>query len=732
MTDANAFSGRPGEIPYDRGHLERQNPFLAAAQILHSPSIDRLDFAKLTTQPWRIIDVASGMLSHVNDAIETNPANPANPRNRLATMRPEVRAEHEENMKRDLVFFKDKQDVWNFAREWHIAASVSDAARVEWERVNPDKVQKVTDAVSSFYSAVAPAIEIEEKTQAELHKAKAIHSLENILTKTKEFVWDEFSDHPVLSGGLVVSAYLVYNMIKNTPLWSATKWGAAIAIGQAYLKQSFGFEITESIAEAMEAVGGKSMAKTFREGRDTVVRTFTGAKDDKAANEFLKNKLELHREGEGAIFDYMLTTSPRQFRDFYNQAKEWQKKRGTIPPFAAQYVLNFAARNNVPKYFQSLPPDQQLDALIETGEEVLTFIAERNQDPDGKPSIISADRGLALLDDLYVSGDYFDFVFSQFKAHFIKEIGTADSGMQDAVNRVLRDYKKVTDGMKQHVINASNDLTMNQVLLLSLDATDRTELLAFDGKGLSPAEALKQFEKTFAATKAYLFNTMPVQAKAIWNAMTNYITKTVPDAIAKEWDKTIKPALKKMGVDKVYASYGKPMVDWVNTKLLPAIADAVDAGRDFVVVEALPAAGAFFEAFRLEAAAGFQIPIDKARDIAQYWTDLHEAYLATEFTLTYDSANKKVTASLPTPNAAHTYQPKLVWKCMNPDGTALPPFLETPSIPVMSSGPNTVDFPLPAIPGVPPGLFKSVDVTFQVSDVAGAHVIDRQQSLRLR
>lgn len=593
-------SGRPSEIPYDRGHMRRVNESLLTSHLRHAirdGEIKYSDFADWQTKPWMAVDFLEGRVSKADESLPANPV----------LQRRSTDVQHLKNFGTDfLAVLADVfgQDALDDLREWAQASKGGDRAREQWEQANPAKKLKAGEAVRAIYATLSPNVEVLENTERNLHATKGLNMVEDVLRGTKEYVWDEFWDHPEMSAGLVVVGYLCYNMIKGKKLWTLVKWGAGITIAGAFLKDKFGIQPAEKAAEIAERVGLPSVANGIRGLRDTAKRGLFGPEGKGTLNGYYEEKLKFNRDNEKYAFRFLLEQNPKQFLEWYDAARKWQvDRRGGEPTGAAvRLVDKMMSSDNLPTHFQRADSSKMAELLLGVTDRVLLHVAQRN----GK---ITVDDGLALLKQKYIDGEYFNLMWDRFDA-FSEDLKKKyqERAVQEQIDNIRADAKKFYEGLARRVQKGSSAIDFMDVLMLE---ADMEALRKYEGPGLTYGNIESAANEFWATTKEKL-TALGEGGKKAWGEIESFFVKTVPLYWNEVWTTKVKPFLGRR-VDDL-----DDLKTWFNADVRPLIDQARARGGQVILDIRNSRLAHVLQQIGIGAADAVQMTIDEAEELGKW------------------------------------------------------------------------------------------------------------------
>jgi len=368
--------------------------------------------------------------------------------------------------------------------------------------------------------------------------SKGLNAVENVLRGTKEYLWDDFWEHPEMSAGLVIMTALVYPMIKDNPIWTYTKWGVATTIGGAFLKRKFNVQPTERLAEVAERLGRQDIADGIRTTVQTMRDVAFGKEGEGTLNHYFYDKLDLHRDAERSAFNHLLQKKPKEFLAWYNEAKQWTLDRRPgratsvrVPTAVANEARAMTRMQNVPDAVKAMNTEQKVDILLEASDKVLAHIAAMN--PTllvTPPGTTNEQKGLALLQKKYIDGSYFNLLWDRFEeANPIPT--TLSPAIQDHLKRIRDEREKFYIGMAGAVQRGSDVIQFIDILLIENDADAITK---FKGTGLTPEEIKKWWEWVLKEAKDKGAAAM-AKAKELYEGGRTYWSTDVFPALKTAW-----------------------------------------------------------------------------------------------------------------------------------------------------------------------------------------------------
>lgn len=622
-----SFSGSPEELSYDRGTVERINKSLLSAHVRHSLKGGELtasDFAKWLDEPWTVIRFLEGRVSPKDESERSDPG----------ALRKIERGDTEGLMEdaKDLLkplddLFRRRlglkvapgRDILIVLREWAEADDISAEERVVWENAHVEEKEAATQAVATLHGALAPSVEMYEKTEKNLRATKGLNAVENILRGTKEYVWDEFRDHPEMSVGLVLVTIMAYKLVKGTKLWTITKYAAAATVAGAFLKQKFGIQPTEKIAEIAERLGLDGAAEAVRGFRDTLHRGLFGAEEEGTINGYFHEKLGFHRTNERIAFQAFIQQNPKKFIQWYDAAKRWQLDRGTrttsVPSDVSGLVREMSKGSGIPPHFQQLPMADRTELLLGVADSVFRHIALTN----GKPE--NAAEGLAVTMQKYVDGSYFRLLWNRFEALAADiENKYTEPAIKEQIARIRATADEFYKGMERRVQNGSDVIQFMDVLVME---TDVEVLQKYQGPGMTMDELGTVLEDV----KGKLVNLggdLKKKGEDAWKDIEKFSVETVPDYWRDAW-KVLRPwweSGKKEAIEG-YNWLFSPQKDVKTGDALPsrfdeALADAIAAGDRTVDIALDSAPAQLLGQIGLNAKDALVLTLEEAKELAEW------------------------------------------------------------------------------------------------------------------
>lgn len=597
-------SGRPSEIPYDRGHMRRINESLLTAHLRHAirdGEIKYSDFADWQTQPWKAVDFLEGRVSKADESLQANPVR----------QRGSVELQHLKNFGTDfLAVLSDAfgEDTLQNLRDWAEAAQGGDSVREQWEQAHPAEKQKAGEAVRSIYAALAPNVEVLENTERNLNATKGLNMVEDVLRGTKEYVWDEFWDHPEMSAGLVIVGYLTYNMIKGKKLWTLIKWGAGVTIAGAFIKDKFGIQPVEKLAEIAERAGVPAVANSLRSMRDTAKRGLFGPEGKGTLNGYYEEKLKFNRDNEKYAFRFLLEQNPAKFLEWYDAARKWQVERGRSgePTGAAVRLVNkMMSSDNLPTHFQRADTGKMAELLLGVTDRVFLHIAQRN----GKTTV---NDGLSLLKQKYIDGEYFNLMWDRFDA-FSDDLKKkyAEETIRMQIDSIRSEAQKFYQGLARRVQKGSGVIDFMDVLMLE---TDMEALRKYEGPGLTYGN-IESAANVFWATTKEKLTSLGEGGKKAWDEIESFFAKTLPLYWNEAWTTKIKPFLGNRVDDLA------DLQAWFNADVQPLIDQARVRGGQVIAVISGSRLASILKQIGIGAVDAVQMTIDEAEELGNWLED---------------------------------------------------------------------------------------------------------------
>jgi|GEM_PF-2009225 hypothetical protein len=538
MTINNSpISGNSDQVPFERGSVEHHNRQLLSAHLRHSLKDGEMtasDFAEWTIKPWTALKFLEGRVSEEKNAKKSGGKD-------YKSLYPE--------------------DVLISLRDWSKAADKSAKSREKWEIKNPQKVKNARKAINKLHNILAPSVELFEKTQKDLEKSRAFNGVQNFVKGTKEYIVDDFFEHPAMSAAIVVMSYWSYKRLKGTPMGTTLAAVAGITVGGSFLKEKFGFEPTEEAAKAAERMGLQKAADGIRVFRDTLNRGLFGAEGEGTLTGFYYEKLKLHESNQKAAFRFLLEQNPKQFVEWYDKAGAWKLNRGprtsNVPGDVSGLVRKMTSGKNVPEFLKNMPAADRVEVLLDVADTVLIDIAKNN----GKPA--NAQKGLATLKEKYVNGAYFRVLWDKFDtfSNDLKE-NHQDTALQEQIDDIRSSMKSIYDTMERKVQNGSEVITFMDVLTIELSDADFKKMKNYGGPGLSMGDIGDALNKAKQGIFAASTSTK-ASAISLWKDIEKYFTNTIPVYWGKAWKNNILPVLS--DAETKGQQYRKDVEKWLNT-----------------------------------------------------------------------------------------------------------------------------------------------------------------------
>ncbi len=553
----------PDFLHFEQGTLNNPNKSMLAVHLevaLREGDITRSEVEDWPVKPWTIMSFIEGKVSTDEQVRQTTPV-------------PEGMSTLEE-VKFRVALHKmlEQKGLLNGLRDWAEAA-VDPITREAWEKKNAPLVKDIREAVVAIHAELTPSIGTFEKTERNLNAAKGLNLVENVLRGTKEYVWDEFSEHPEMSIGLVIAVYAAMKSLKGTKLMKGLMVSSAGLIGYTFLRDKFGIRPLEALAERADTLVGEGTGDALRGTADTVTRAIFGENESETINGYYFDKLRLRRDTDRQMFNYMLDKKPKELIHWYDAATAWSLNRGGPNSFAPSDVSKFALEMEtdmeMSSYFSGMTESQKIDKMMEITEQVFGHIAEQN----GRPAVPS--EGLSMLKQKYIDGQYFEMKWNQLHAYeiYLKEdYFKEDPKMQQRVQDVVKKSEDFYKRMAIVVRSASDSLTMKHVLYMEADHKAMQE---YDGPGSSYATLKGDIEDIWKEISEEM-------APGAWKGVSSFLTDAVPTFWTDVWNEQLRPLLD--DGSKNYKENRNIFLKWYEANAKRYVDNAIGMGRDLVVI----------------------------------------------------------------------------------------------------------------------------------------------------
>lgn len=565
----NSPTGNPEALPYERGSLDHLNASLLSLQLesdIRMGLVKRSEVAGWLTQPWTLARFIEGKVSPKYDHDVADPK--LTPIAKIGTM----------------ITAALTADQLDTVREWAKVADRGSAQRIQWEVDHVAEKQAVEDTVKRLHDAMEPSLKVFEQTNSNLTAHKGLNLVEDTLRSTKAYIIDDFREHPEMSVGIIIVGYAVYNMIKGRKIWDILKWGSAITIGGAFLKDKFGIQPVNAIAKMADNVNLPLVGDGIRKLSDTVSRGIFGADGAGTVNGFYQEKLKLSEKDETLAFRHVLSENPKKLLKSYDAIKAWKLDRTKrLPPDAADLVRRMDRREELPSYWQNYDEGHKADILADVIDKVFTHVATVNGNMQATP-----DQGLALVKGKYVDGEYFNLLWNRSRA-FEQDLmhRYTDPALREEIHRIMLDagtfYQKMV-----HAVEAGSDIITLQHILV-LEAGDPKVFQDYNGPGLSLGDvsAAARMGMNSLMTKGgqagkyakdeiehFFMNTVPTywsnvyeeHLKSFFGDVKRF-TKEDFDIVVLWYKNVVVPRMEKLGNDAAteifipIATFSKPILD---------------------------------------------------------------------------------------------------------------------------------------------------------------------------
>ena len=555
-------------IHFEQGTLNKPNESLLSAHLevaIRQGDIARSDVVGWLSRPWTVIDFLEGKTlsdKQVKDSVNLN-------------FPKEMPVQEELKLRSSIQDMLEKKGLLTGLRNWAEAADAGPIKRDEWERdeKNIELKKNITEAVISLHGELVANLKVFEKTERNLKAAKGLNLVENVLRGTKEYVWDEFSEHPEMSIGLVIAGYMAIKSLKGTNLMKGLGFTAAGLVGYTFLRDKFGIRPVEKLAEMADTLGGKGVGDAMRGTADTVTRALFGDEEAGTINGYYYDKLSLKRENDTQMFNYMLGQKPKELVQWYDDATKWSVDRGganDIPPkkvagFAMQMEMNM----EMSSHFSDMTEADKIDHMLGLTEKVFTHIAVQNDRP------ATSDEGLSMLKQKYIDGEYFNVKWNQMRAMeiYLEEQYFGESPeMQARMHSVVKQSQEFYKNMAIAVRRGSDEITMKHIMFLEAEPAD---IQSYNGPGVTAGDIGTQMEAIWKKISTEM-------APGAWDATQEFLGDTVPEYWSEVWHEDVLPFLGSRLTD--FEGYKKQLTTWYTEEVTPLIERAKTKGMDYIVI----------------------------------------------------------------------------------------------------------------------------------------------------
>jgi hypothetical protein len=528
-------TGVPEGLPNDRGTVDRINRVLLTPQLRHvlkDGDLKESDFSEWPGKPWMAYEFLASRVSRIGESVDANPDKVKVKAMVSGTMSIDI---HDKKIVDDIFdYYRDLfgQDTLTTLKDWHAAAMTDSKEREKWENKNPLRVQQAKKAVGSLHSALGQKVKTFEATSKNLRGSKDMNMVENVLRGTKEYVWDELREHPEMSIGLVVLSYFAFKKVKGTRLGTFLGLAAGATVAGAFLKDKFGVQPTEKMAEIAERMGLTQVADGIRDVRDTGMRALFGAEGEGTINGYFYKKLEFHRTNERIAFNFLLKQNPKEFMEWYDAAAQWRMGDDKRPPGnVTSLVYKVSRGGNIPSQFKNMPIAERAELLIRISETVFGHISDQNG--EGK----DVKNGISIVRERYIDGMYFDVLWNRFENQLSGyEKRYTDPAILKQIDRVRKEAKEFCKGMGKRVQRGSDQIQFMDILYV--ENGDNDEIDKFVGPGWTQDQISTFMGDQYEKLKD-LMEDMKDKAVDLGKDAKDYVTGTVPEY----WEKTGWPAI---------------------------------------------------------------------------------------------------------------------------------------------------------------------------------------------
>lgn len=553
----------PDFLHFEQGTLNRPNKSLLATHLevaVRNGDVTRSEVSGWPVRPWTMMGFIEGKVSTEEQVEENTPIPEGLP------------VAKEVQFRKTLEDMLEKKGLLNGLRDW-AEASVNPIERVKWEEANPDLKKDITDAVTAIHTELIPSLGTYEKTERNLNAAKGLNLVENVLRGTKEYVWDEFSEHPEMSIGLVIAGYMALKTLKGTKLMKGIGLSAAGLIGYTFLRDKFGVRPLEKLSEMADTVVGKGTGDALRTTADTVTRAVFGDSEADTINGYYYDKLTLRRDNDRQMFNHMLGQKPKELVAWYDAASAWSLNRGgpnQMPPTdVSGFLMDMEMNLEMSGHFSGMSEADKVDKMMEITERVFKHVAVENNRP------ATPDEGLSMLKQKYIDGEYFNMKWNQLRAMEIYLEETyfkEDPAMQERVHNVIKKSEDFYKNMAIKVRDSSDQLTMKHILFMEAGPDN---IRNFNGPGMSQSDIGTEMEDIWKSIRDDM-------APGAWEGASAFLGDTVPTYWDDVWNETVLPNLVESA--DTFDEKKKMLLDWYSADVLPLMAKAKAAGIDYVIV----------------------------------------------------------------------------------------------------------------------------------------------------
>ncbi|TSC78998.1 MAG: hypothetical protein G01um101425_844 [Candidatus Peregrinibacteria bacterium Gr01-1014_25] len=442
--------------------------------------------------------------------------------------------------------------------EWYAVASqagdprMGDAFAQQWAVENPEMAALVRQEILALGRGLGDVQQVRTKTAEHLRSLKedraGLSSLEDNLRKGKEFIVDDFRNHPMTSVAVVVAGIMLYKMLKGTRAGKFLGIGAGVLVISTFLKDRYGIQIGEKAAQFAEGAFGKKAGDAVRNFRDTLRRPFVGPEGQGSAVGFLQERMGINSNEEKVVFPALIRQNPREFLAWYDTARMWQHAgvpaTADLPPGLKKALSG----PSVPTWFKSLTKSQRVEIVLRVADKMFGHIAR------SAPGI----DPVAYVMTRYVEGTQFQDEYGQWHNSVMNAQPGDELYQMQMFDPTMRD---IAGGFQKQTRNGAKSMDFLDILLMEMRDNDWNDLKTYNGAGWSANEVWK-------GTKAGA--TAAVEFGQDWVArpLINLFTTHIPSF----WKNDVKPFMDRNGITQ----------ENFEKQFMKAYREAKAAGKDVV------------------------------------------------------------------------------------------------------------------------------------------------------
>ncbi len=442
--------------------------------------------------------------------------------------------------------------------QWYAVASQAgdprqgDLLAQQWAAMNPQMAEVARQQVLSLSRGLNDTLNVRNRTGEHLRALRentGVNFLETGLQNGRRFILDDFRNHPGTSIALVVSAVLIYKMLKGTRAGKFLAYGAAATVIGTFVADRYGVRLGEVAARVAETVGGQRARDAVVNIRDTIRRPFMGPEGEGSAIGYWQEQLGIVGEEDRLVFQSMLDQNPREFLEWYSQARGWQSSNNPnsmrLPPSMQRALSN--AR--MPTWFRQLSNGRKVDAVLRVADRMFQHIGRNTPGMDP----------VAYLLSRYVEGTHFQDEYGQWQAAVMaSQPGSELYPFRNLDPAAMRD---VHTGLQQRTQTGARAMDFRDILIMEMGQSDWHNLRNYNGAGWSASEVAQGIQ-----TGAQ--NTWEFARDNFGRPVVNLFTTHIPNL----WNERINPFLARNGIT----------IENFQTQFMTAYRSAVAAGREVI------------------------------------------------------------------------------------------------------------------------------------------------------